>query len=57
MKKQEKRDILAELAVLLIDDYQDPTHPEDGYKLSLVFKLLDDIDRQEAIEYLLRKKG
>lgn len=57
MKKQEKRDILAELAVLLIDDYQDPTHPEDGYKLSLVFKLLDDVDRQEAIEYLLRKKG
>ena len=60
MTKQEKRDIIAELAVILIDEYKNyynPMKPEekpDGYKLTLLFKLMDEDDKQEAFEYLIR---
>ena len=62
MTRRERRDIITELAVLLIDEYNnyfDPMDPEkkpDGYKLSLIFKLMNEEDKQDALEYLLRRQ-
>lgn len=59
---KKKREILAELAVILIDEYKnyfnpiDPEEKPDSYKLTLLFKLMNNKDKQEALEYLLKKE-